>query len=374
MNGVTGRMGSNQHLMRSIVAIRNEGGLKLTSGEALLPDVILVGRNEEKLQRLTHLTGINKYSTNLDACLEDPKYQVYFDTQSTNQRYAAVKKALRARKDVYCEKPSASNFVEALDLYKEACEAQVKNGVVQDKLWLPGILKLKHLIKSGFFGKILSVRGEFGYWAFDGKLQSCQRPSWNYRKEDGGGIILDMFAHWRYLIDNLFGEIKAITVLGATHCTERVDEQGKNYNCTAEDAAYATFELQNGIICHINSSWSVRVRRDDLLILQVDGTKGSALAGLRKCWIQSDVMTPKPVWNPDIENPINFFDNWQEIPDTINYPNAFRIQWEYFLKHVVNNEPFPWDLLQGAKGVQLAEVAHQSWQQRCWIEVPTLEV
>jgi predicted dehydrogenase len=265
-------------------------------------------------------------------------------------------------------------MIEAMDLHKLANTAGVKNGVVQDKLWLPGLLKLKSLINSGFFGKILSVRAEFGYWVFDGKLQACQRPSWNYRKEEGGGIILDMFAHWRYIIDNLFGEIKALTVLGSTHCQERIGENGKKYNCTAEDAAYATFELQNGIICHFNSSWSVRVRRDDLLILQVDGTKGSAVAGLRDGWIQSDIMTPRPVWNPDVANPFSFYDNWQKIPDNTIYPNAFRAQWELFLKHMVNDDPFPWDLLQGAKGVQLAELGYSSWQERCWIEVPQLEV
>ena len=372
MNGVTGRMGTNQHLIRSLLAIRREGGCMLNSGDVLIPEPLLVGRNHSKLKTLALAHGVEKFSTDLDACLSDKNYPIYFDSQITQRRVTDMKKAITAKKAVYCEKPSADTVTDALELYNLALKSSIKNGVVQDKLWLPGIIKLKQLIETRFFGEILSVRAEFGYWVFDGKKQVCQRPSWNYRKEDGGGIILDMFAHWRYLIDNLFGEIKSFTALGANHIKERLDERGKKYSCTAEDAAYATFELRNGIICHFNSSWVVRVRRDDLLTLQVEGTKGSAVAGLRNCWIQKEDQTPKVVWNPDEDSKCDYFSNWQLVQDKRSFKNAFRAQWELFLKHVTEEESFPWSLLEGAKGVQLADLAYQSWKNRCWIEVPSL--
>ena len=372
MNGVTGRMGTNQHLMRSIVAIREQGGVRLGPSEVIMPDPVLVGRNENKLQKVARQAGVEKYTTDLDSVLADPAYTVYFDSQTTGRRAAAVKKAASAGKHVYCEKPTATTTEAALDLARFCEEAGVKNGVVQDKLWLPGLRKIQRLKEQGFFGKILSVRGEFGYWVFEGDNVPAQRPSWNYRKEDDGGIIVDMLCHWRYVLDNLFGEVKSLSCLGATHIPERIDEEGKPYACTADDAAYATFMLEGGVIAHFNSSWVTRVRRDDLLTLQVDGTHGSAVAGLRGCKIQHYGSTPKPVWNPDIEQPIDFHAGWQDVPDQEDYDNAFKVQWELFLKHVVTDAPFPWSLRVGAKGVQLAELGLQSWEKRQWLEVPAL--
>ena len=281
MNGVTGRMGTNQHLVRSILAIREQGGTVAANGDRIIPEPLLVGRNEQKLRRLAERYGLEHYSTDLDGALSDSSYEVYFDSQRTNLRVDAVNKAIDAGKAIYCEKPTATTTEKALSLYTRARDAGVKNGVVQDKLWLPGLIKLRYLIDTGFFGRILSVRGEFGYWVFDGFNQPTQRPSWNYRAEDGGGIMIDMFCHWRYVIDNLFGEVTRLSAIGATHIPERIDEDGNRYRCTADDSAYGTFELENGIICHFNSSWAVRVRRDDLLTLQVDGTAGSAVAVLR---------------------------------------------------------------------------------------------
>jgi len=373
MNGVTGRMGTNQHLLRSIVAIIRQGGIKISDEEIILPDPILVGRNRAKLEKLTGLSGIQKWTTDLGEVLADSHYPIYFDAQTTDRRVEGVKQALAAGKHVYCEKPTALTTTEAYELYRMAKEAGVKNGVVQDKLWLPGLLKLKMLKDSGFFGTLLSVRGEFGYWVFDGEHVPCQRPSWNYRKEEGGGIILDMLCHWRYVLDNLFGQVKAVSCLGATHIPRRWDERHRPYDCTAEDSAYSTFELEGGVIAHFNSSWVVRVRRDDLLTLQVEGTHGSAVAGLRHCWIQPYAATPRPVWNPDIDSPINYFDNWTLVPSHQDYENAFKVQWELFLRHIVKGDPFPWTLLEGAKGVQLAERGMESWQKRAWVDVPPLE-
>jgi predicted dehydrogenase len=373
MNGVTGRMGLNQHLRRSIYALIEQGGVHISDGEAIMPRPLLIGRNASKLESISREFGGIPYSTDLDQALADPQYAIYFDAQVTSARADAVRKAIAAGKHVYCEKPVASTTETALELYRLAVKAGVKHGVVQDKLWLPGLLKLQAVRDLGFFGRILSVRGEFGYWVFEGDVIPAQRPSWNYRKEDDGGIILDMLCHWRYVLDNLFGNVKAVSCLGATHIPERRDESGTRYSCTADDSAYATFELDGGIVAHFNSSWSTRVRRDDLLTLQVDGTRGSAFAGLRDCWIQPYAATPRPFWNPDVPSALNYFDAWQKVPEQTPFDNAFKRQWELFLRHVVKDEPFRWDLYEGAKGVQLAEKGFESWQKRCWIDVPDLE-
>ncbi|MCB0632705.1 MAG: Gfo/Idh/MocA family oxidoreductase [Saprospiraceae bacterium] len=372
LNGVTGRMGTNQHLLRSIAAIRQQGGVKTPSGMVIYPEPILVGRNANKLAGLCKRSGIEKMTTDLDEALADDNNKIYFDAQITGRRYASVKKAIEAGKHIYCEKPSGTTTEEALDLYHIAKAAGVKHGVVQDKLWLPGMLKLKRLMENDFFGEILSVRGEFGYWVFEGHSIPAQRPSWNYRKEDDGGIIVDMLCHWRYVLDNLFGSVKSVFCLGATHIPERIDEMGKPYKATADDAAYAVFELDGGVIAQFNSSWTTRVRRDDLLTLHVDGTKGSAVAGLRDCVIQHYGNTPKPVWNPDIPQPIDFYEDWSKVPYQEDFDNAFKAQWELYLQHVVLDTPFPWDLLEGAKGVQLAELGLESWEKRCMLPVKDL--
>ncbi len=380
MNGVTGRMGTNQHLLRSLKAIRDQGGLS-AGGEVIMPEPLLVGRNQAKLEELSARAGGIAWTTSLDEALSDPKNEVYFDAQLTDLRFGGVEHAIRAGKHVYCEKPTATTLGPAYELYRMAVAAGVKHGVVQDKLWLPGIVKLKRLIDTGFFGEILAVRGEFGYWVFTGGDPAeggdgavLQRPSWNYRKEDGGGIIVDMLCHWRYVLDNLFGPVKAVSCLGATHIPKRWDENGKPYPSTADDAAYATFELEGGVVAQFNSSWAVRVRRDDLLTIQVDGTKGSAVAGLRECRIQSAANTPRAVWNPDVPNPLDFCAGWEEFAPGEPIENAFKAQWELFLKHVVLDTPFQWDLREGAKGVQLAELGIQSWAERRWIEVPNLPI
>jgi predicted dehydrogenase len=372
MNGVTGRMGLNQHLKRSIYAIMQQGGLRVGDSEIIMPRPLLIGRNANKLEEISKECGGLPWSTDLAAALADPQYSVYFDSQTTDRRADAVKQAIAAGKHVYCEKPVADSLKVALDLYNVAKAAGVKHGVVQDKLWLPGLLKLKNLRDIGYFGEILSVRGEFGYWVFEGDTIPAQRPSWNYRQEDGGGIIVDMLCHWRYVLDNLFGNVKSVSCLGATHIKQRWNEEGKPYACTADDSAYATFELESGVIAHFNSSWCVRVRRDELLTIQVDGTKGSAVAGLRHCWIQPHGATPRPTWNPDVDNPLDFFDDWQKVPQQDTFDNAFKRQWELFLLHVVKDGPFPWGLLEGAKGVQLAEKGIESWKKRAWVDVPEL--
>jgi len=376
MHGVTGRMGMNQHLIRSIVALRKEGGVKLSNGTRVMPDPILIGRDGPKIEALARAHGIERFGTNLDAALANKDDTVFFDAGTTQMRPTLLAKAIRAGKHVYCEKPIATNLNEAVEIARLAQSSGLKHGAVQDKLFLPGLRKLDMLRRAGFFGKMLSVRIEFGYWVFEGDLQPIQRPSWNYRSEDGGGIILDMICHWRYVLDNLFGQVQSISCIGATHIPQRWDEAGKPYTATADDASYATLELKGHqgerVIAQVNSSWTTRVRRDDLVTFHVDGTNGSAVAGLTDCRAQSRVNTPRPVWNPDVRQTMSFMDQWQDVPDTETYDNGFKIQWEHFIRHVVEDAPYRWTLPEGAKGVQLVEAALQSWKERRWVDVPQI--
>ncbi|CAM2141853.1 D-xylose dehydrogenase [Pararobbsia alpina] len=374
MHGITGRMGYNQHLVRSICAIRKQGGVLLPDGSRVMPDPILVGRDAEKIERIARELGIERTTTDLQAALANRDDTVFFDAGSTQMRAELLTRAIEAGKHVYCEKPIAETLDDAFAVARLARERGVCNGVVQDKLALPGLRKIEMLRNAGFFGRILSVRIEFGYWVFEGDWQTAQRPSWNYRKKDGGGIILDMLCHWRYVLDNLFGEVKSVSCLGATHIPRRVDERGHAYEADADDAAYATFELEGGVIAQVNSSWVTRVKRDDLVTFHVDGTHGSAVAGLTRCFTQHRVNTPRPVWNPDQPQTMDFASQWEPVPDNQVYDNGFKVQWEDFIRHVVAGTPWHFDLMQGAKGVQLAELGLRSWAERRWIDVPRLDV
>jgi predicted dehydrogenase len=375
MNGVTGRMGMNQHLIRSVAAIRAQGGVSLAGGSKVQLDPILVGRNAEKVEGLAKAHGIARWTTDLDAAIANGADEIFFDAATTQARPTLLERAIRAGKHIYCEKPIATNLADALRICKLAEERGIKNGVVQDKLFLPGLQKLKLLRDSGFFGRMLSVRGDFGYWVFEGDWgQPAQRPSWNYRAEDGGGIILDMVCHWRYVLDNLFGAVKSVSCIGATHIPERVDERGQPYAATADDAAYATFQLDGGVIANITMSWCTRVYRDDLVTFLVDGTHGSAVAGLTDCVMQPRVGTPRPVWNPDQKQPIDFYETWQPVPDNAVADNGFKTQWEMFIRHVAEDAPYPYTLREGAKGVQLVECALESWRERRWVDVPPLDL
>ena len=374
MHGVTGRMGMNQHLIRSVLAIRDQGGVALSDGTRLMPDPIVVGRDAGRVEALARRHGIERWSTDLDAALANESDEVFFDAATTQLRPTLLARAIDAGKHVYCEKPVSESFEEAKAIARHAREAGVKNGIVHDKLDLPGLVKLRRLRDSGFFGRILSVRGEFGYWVFEGDWMPAQRPSWNYRKADGGGIISDMLCHWRYVLDNVVAPVTAVSCHGAVHVPERWDERGEAYAADADDAAYATFELEGGIVAQINSSWCTRVHRDDLVTFQVDGTHGSAVAGLHSCVSQHRVNTPKPVWNPDQPATLDFHAGWEEVPDNTVFDNGFKVQWEQFLRHVAEDAPWHYTLLEGAKGVQLAELGYASWRERRWLDVPPIEL
>jgi predicted dehydrogenase len=372
LNGVTGRMGYRQHLVRSLLSIREQGGVPLDDGTVLYPEPVLVGRNEQRLRAIAEQHGLERWTTSLDEVLSDPAVEVYFDTQVTSAREPSLAKAIAAGKHVYTEKPVADSLDGALRLAAAAREAGITHGVVQDKLFLPGVIKLRRLIREGFFGRVLSVRLEFGYWVFEGDSIASQRPSWNYRKEDGGGIVLDMFPHWQYLLEDLFGPITALYARHATHLPQRWDESGAPYEVTADDAAYALLEFEGGAFASVNSSWAVRVNRRELVELHVDGTHGSAVAGLRNCAVQHRVSTPMPVWNPDLPDPIDYLAQWTDVPDNEVFDNGFKVQWELFLKDAAQGRPFQWDLAEGAKGVQLARLALQSSAEGRRIEVPRL--
>jgi len=374
MHGVTGRMGMNQHLIRSILAIRAQGGMALKDGSRLMPDPIIVGRNADKIEALAAKHGVTRWTTDLDAALADPKNEIFFDAASTKLRPGLLRQALDAGKHVYCEKPVSESLAEAVEIARYAKSKGLKNGIVHDKLDLPGLLKLKRLRDAGFFGRILSVKGEFGYWVFEGDWMPAQRPSWNYRAEDGGGMVSDMLCHWRYVLDNVVAPVKAVSCMTATHIPQRRDEAGQDYKATADDAAYATFLLEGDVVAHINSSWCTRVRRDDLVTFQVDGTHGSAVAGLHKCWSQHRVNTPKPVWNPDEPQKLDFFASWEEVPDNAVFDNGFKVQWEAFLRHVVEDGPWSYTLAEGAKGVQLAEAGYRSARERRWVDLEPLGI
>ena len=373
MNGVTGRMGTNQHLVRSVLEINKEGGVVLKDGTRVVLDPILVGRNADKVSRLAKAHGVERWTTDLDAALADKKDELFFDAASTQLRAALVKKAITAGKHIYVEKPTADTLEDAQEIYRLAKKAGIKHGVVQDKLYLPGLLKLKMLRQAGFFGRILSCRIDFGYWVFEGDLQPIQRPSWNYRKAEGGGIVLDMMPHWRYVVDNVFGNMTGLFCMPVNHIEKRWDEQGQPYKADCDDAAYAILQLEGGAVAQINFDWNVRVRRDDLVTFKIDGTHGSAVAGLVDCWTQERVNTPRPVWNPDTSVATDYFKDWQKMPTVLPPQNAFRIEWEMFIRHLYDGAPFPHGLLEGAKGLQTVELAFKSWAEKRWVDVPKLE-
>ena len=138
MNGVSGRMGYRQHLVRSILAIRDQGGIELPDGTKVTVKPLLVGRSEAKLADLAAKHGIEDYTTDLDAALADPRWEIYADFLVTKARASALRKAIAAGKTIYTEKPTAETVDEALELAKLAQAAGVKTGVVHDKLYLPG--------------------------------------------------------------------------------------------------------------------------------------------------------------------------------------------------------------------------------------------
>jgi predicted dehydrogenase len=371
MNGVTGRMGYRQHLVGSILAIRAQGGARLPDGGVAWPEPVLVGRDPAKLSAIANRHGLERWTTSLDEALADAETEVYFDAQTTPLRAAAVRAAIDSGKHVYTEKPLAGSLAEAIELVRLARAAAVRGGVVQDKLFLPGLITLRRLVEDGVLGRILSVRGEFGYWVFDGAQQPAQRPSWNYRSELGGGIILDMFPHWRYLLDQIVAPVRSVYAAAATHVPARYDESGRRYEVTADDAAYAIFELDGGAVAQVNSSWAVRVHRDELVEFQLDGTDASAVAGLRECRLQRGSATPRPVWDPDAPAGQDFRAQWQLMPGEVT-AGCFRAEWELFLDHVVTGAPFRHDLLSGAEGVQLAELGLRSWREGRRLDVPAL--
>ncbi|HEX3860069.1 MAG TPA: Gfo/Idh/MocA family oxidoreductase [Stellaceae bacterium] len=373
IDGATGRLGTTQHL-RSLLAIRGEGGLLLANGDRLLPEPVLLGRNAGKLAALAERSGGLRWSTDSAACFADPDIEIYFDAQPTGGRIERGKAAFAADKHLYVEKPVAETLDGALSLVRAGERAGKKGGVVQDKIFLPGLRKMRKLFEADFFGRVTSIKLDFGWWVFDGELFPSQRVSWNYRKETGGGLILDMFAHWRYVFDRLLGPIESVSCRHITAQPKRRDEAGRSFDVDVDDHAFAMFELQGGVLAQVSSSWASRVKRDDLLQIQVDGTAGSAVCGQHRCFIQPLTATPKPLFGPDFPQNMPYHEQWQELPDNEFYENGYRAGWELFLRHVAEDAPFPATLLEGAKAVQLAEACYQSHRERRWVDLPPLSL
>lgn len=378
MNGITGRMGYRQHLVRSILPIRDSGGVTLEDGSRLQVEPILLGRNPEKLADIAARHGVARWTTDVESVLDDPDVDIYFDAQTTSRRYDALVAAIEAGKHIYTEKPTAETLDQAVELARRGASSGLTIGVVHDKLYLPGLIKLRRLVDQGFFGRILSLRGEFGYWVFEGEVEPAQRPSWNYRKQDGGGMMVDMFCHWNYVLEGILGRVTSVYSQAVTHIPTRWDESGAPYDATADDAAYAVFEVEtpggDPVVAQINSSWAVRVHRKELVEFQVDGTLGSAVAGLFHCESQSRANTPKAVWNPDVPVDIDFLSQWSDVPANADLANGFQAQWVEFLRDVAAGRPHRYDLASGARGVQLATLGEKSSESGQRVAVPSLDI
>lgn len=374
MDGATGRLCRTQHLVQSVLAIRADGGVELPNGDRVVPVPILLGRNADKLRAVALEFGGLEWSTDRDAALADPTIRIYFDAAATAGRAERARQAIAAGKHIYLEKPIAVSMGDAVDLVRRAAAGGLKNGTVQDKLSLPGLRKLARLKRTGFFGEIYSARIDFGWWVFDGDYAPAQRSSWNYRKADGGGLVLDMFPHWRYIIESIVAPINSVSCRATTRVSRRRDEAGEPYDVDVEDEVFAIFEAEGGVLVQVDSSWASRVRRDELLSIQIDGANGSAVAGIHHCTAQSLVATPKPRWNIDAIEPGHPGDHWQSIPDLEGSRNGYRHGWELFLSHVAANTPFSYTLLEGAKGVQLVEACHRSNSERRWVDLPPLDL
>ena len=372
MEGVTGRLGTNQHLIRSLLAIRNEGGLPLHNGDRLMPEPVLLGRNPDKLAALAAAHGGLSWSDDVPATLADETIDIYFDVAATGGRLERALRAIAAGKHIYLEKPVANSSAEAMQIVRAAKARGVKAAAVQDKVYLPGFHKLRKVRDSGFFGRILSARLESGWWVFDSELYPSQRSSWNYRRRDGGGLVLDMYPHWRYLTSSLMGPIRAVSCRRVTQQKKRWDESGKPFDVDVEDEVFATFEFESGALAQVTSSWASRVKRDDLIQIQIDGTLGSAVAGGHKCYVQSLAATPRPTWNVEVPQAMDFDTQWQEVPEHEPFKNSYRYGWEQYLRHVAEDAPLRSTLLEGARDVQLTEACYQSDRERRWIDIAPL--
>ncbi|RYJ01250.1 MAG: Gfo/Idh/MocA family oxidoreductase [Acetobacteraceae bacterium] len=373
MHGATSRIGTTQHLMNSLLPIRAEGGLPLANGDRLMPDPILVGRTADKLEALAKRLGVTRWTTDLDAALANPEDELFFECAFGGGRPELARRALAAGKHIYLEKPVAETLAEVVTLRADAEAAGRKHAVMQDKIHLPGLAKLKTVLNLGSLGKLLSMKLEFGWWVFDGEHIPAQRTSWNYKKSTGGGLVLDMFPHWRYVIDHLFGAPTALTCHMRTAQPKRWDEQHRPYDVDVEDEARAILEFPGGVVGEIFSSWATRIRRDDMLVVTAEGTQGSAVATLQQCWTQSLANTPKPVFPVQAPQTMDFRSQWAEVPDMVPFKNSYRQAWELYLRHIAEDAPNTASLAQAARGLQLIEACHESHNARRWVDLPALE-
>ena len=367
LNGATGRIGATQHLANALAPIRAEGGLQ-AGPDRIVPRLLLLGRDRDALAGLAQSYGIDDWTTDLDAALARPDFPVFFDAAATTQRVSALRKAVAAGKHIYSEKPVAPSLAEGRALLHAAQARGLKAGAVEDKINLPGLQKLLALSQSGYFGRVTGFRLDFGWWVFDGAERDSQRPSWNYQRSGGGGLTSDMLPHWRYVIEGILGPIRRGVSATPTAIPERVDEEGNRFHVDVDDTSVTLAELASGAVGTIICSWATRVRRDDLVTLQIDGTGGSALAGLHRCWMQSAAGTPTiRRFNPDIDIAEDYRAQWTEVAGAAAYTNPYRVGWENFLRHVVADAPLVCNFAAGLRDVQLAEACYRSVAQQTWV-------
>ena len=374
MHGVTGRMGYNQHLVRSICAIRDAGRRRACERRPrdARSDPGRPQRGEARRDRRSG-TASRATTTDLDAALANTDDTVFFDAGSTQMRADLLSKAIDAGKDVYCEKPIADTLADAIKVAKLARSRGIKNGVVQDKLFLPGLRKMKLLKDAGFFGRMLSVRGEFGYWVFEGDLQPIQRPSWNYRKADGGGIILDMLCHWRYVLDNLFGEVKAVSCLGVTHIPRAHRRSGQALHGRCRRCR----------LCDVRARGR-RDRADQLVLVRArEARRSRHLPGRRHARLGG--RRPHALLHPaSREHAASGLESGRAADDELQravggsaghqaYDNGFKLQWEDFIRHVVRGSAL--DVRSARKASRACSSPSsgcKSWAERRWLDVPDL--
>ena len=308
MNGVTGRMGLNQHLRRSIYAI-------------------IAARRRARLRKRSIMPRRCWWGATQSSWMPSPRSAA----ACHGPRISIRRWPTRPTRSTSTPKPptGAPSAVRAGDRRRQArllrkadggvarCGArslparrtrrsQTRRGAGQALAARPAE-SWSSLKRQGFFGRILSRARRIRLLGVRGR-HTCRRsglPGTTARKMAAASFST-CCAIGATCSTTSSAKSRRFPALAPPTFRTRWDEAGQPYAVTADDSAYATFELAGGIVAHFNSSWCVRVRRDDLLTFQVDGTKGTAVAGLRHCWIQPYGATPRPIWNPDIEQPARF--------------------------------------------------------------------
>ena len=283
-----------------------------------------------------------------------PSFPILFDAAATKQRVSTLTKAIAAGKHIYSEKPVALSVADGMALLTAARARNLKHGAVEDKIFLPGLQKLsaarraeilrpRHRLSPRFrLVGVRRIRAQKPAAKLELPAKRCRR------------------SHHGYVSALALRRSKAFSArsVGLWHATataipQRADESGTRYDVDVDDTSLTLAELENGAVGTIACSWATRVRRDDLLTFQIDGTSGSAVAGLHRCWAQSAGDTPEVRHiNPMVDIGFDYRRDWKEVPGLAAYANPYRVGWDRFLKHIVTGEPLASDLSAGIRDVQ----------------------